>query len=78
MYLIFDVKGAQMDKTKHAYKKLRILYKNLHHSYYLQSILSKILLGEDEFSNIEITTLSIICDRYLHTARKLALNLLDE
>ncbi len=67
-----------MSKQELKEKKLKILYENLYRSYYVHSILNKILLGEDDFSNLEITTLSLLSDRYLNTAKKQVLSLIAE
>lgn len=55
-------------------KEIRKIYRKIYQIYYMNSILNKILLGEYDFTYIEMSTITDLNDRCLNSLRKLVLN----
>lgn len=66
-----------MDEKLRRMKKMKILYEYIYRSYYLQTILNKGLQGYGDLNSIEIGTLSLLCQRYLNSAIKLAMRMTE-
>lgn len=65
-----------METTKITIKKLRKIYNKVHRLYYLNSILNKILLGVDDFNELEKSTLSLINQKSLYHLKKELLSMI--
>lgn len=55
-------------------KEIRKIYRKISEIYYMNSILNKILLGEYDFTYIEMSTITDLNDRCLNSLRKQVLN----